>query len=210
MAGRTKKGTTRSIGGKVERGAGVVITQVAVGLCIAAVFAWGGAAFAGLDALLQGPSTSDPVTSVSWSLVVALYIGLIGVAASAGALVLGWLPVFALAHVAWLLAPPNRRWLSATIYPAPMLAFVAAAWLLPGAEVLRAPPAMALGLAFAAIPSLVLAAFHIWVLVPDDEAARQPARSLTLSASDPGHVAHVGVAVTGSADTLQLAPHPRR
>ncbi len=189
---RTGQRAGRGIGERVGRSAEVVLTQIAVGLCLAAAFAWGVAAFAGLESLISAPVGSGTLVRVSWSLVVGLYVGLIGVAASAGALALGWLPVFALGHMAWLLAPPNRRWLSATIYPAPVLAFLAAAWLIPEASVLCEPVPMALGLAFAAIPSLVLAAFHVWVLAPDQTPGDVPTELSQLRAGP---------------DSLLAAPH---
>ena len=177
MADLRRNGTqTNRLGERIGRGAGVVLAQVAVSLCATILVGWGLAAFAGLQALLADAAGVNAAGRVSWALVGGLYVGLLGVAASAGALALGWLPVFTLAHLAWLWVSAPRRWLANLLYPTPVAAFFACVWLLPEGPTGLQPGTMALGLAFAAIPTLVLMAFHLWVLAP----VRSPAAQLSL------------------------------
>ena len=116
MAGiRRTKTSSSGVGAHISRGAGVVFAQLAVALCGTVLVGWGLASCAGLETLMTGSTGGEPLGRISWALLAGLYVGLVGVAASAGALALGWLPVFALAHVAWLLIPPTprcctRRW----------------------------------------------------------------------------------------------------
>lgn len=174
-----------SVGERIGRGAGVVMVQLAVALCATILVGWGLAAFAGLETLCTDSAGVGTAGRISWALLGGLYVGLLGVAASAGALALGWLPVFALAHLAWLWLPAPRRWLTSLLYPAPVAAFFASAWLLPEGPALLQPAALAVGLAFAAIPSMVLAAFHLWVLVPVRSAQINPPEGSLLGAHPP-------------------------
>ena len=196
---RSSASRTTDVGERLGHGAGVVLAQIAVALCATVLVGWGLAAFAGLETLLADAAGLGTAGRVSWALLGGLYVGLLGVAASAGALALGWLPVFALAHLAWLWIPAPRRWLTSMLYPAPVAAFFAAAWLLPNGPALLQPASLAIGLAFATIPSLVLLAFHLWVLTPANVAPANIA---------PANVAPVQVSL--EAGNLRAALHQLR
>ena len=187
MAGFGRKTSRKSkVGEQLGHGAGVVLAQIAVGLCATVLVGWGLAAFAGLETLTADPAGLGAAGRISWALLGGLYVGLLGAAASAGALALAWLPVFALAHMAWLLIPAPRRWLTTLLYPTPVAAFFAATWLLTDGPALLQPATLVIGLAFAAIPSLVLLAFHLWVLTPVKVAPAQ----ISLRAGNPLAVPH--------------------
>jgi hypothetical protein len=129
------------------------------------LLAWGGATSACVVPMFEtlGPQAWFDV--VTLSALMGLYLAMLLFIVALGACVLGCLPLYMLAQVAGWMLPAGWRHALWALYLCPIIAYTlttmgSPAWAGQGDAIVW------LGGLFAAIPTVVLVAFHLWVVAP--------------------------------------------
>ncbi|MDP6947256.1 MAG: hypothetical protein QF464_24120 [Myxococcota bacterium] len=143
----------------------LVSSQLAVSACLGGLLGWGAATAACVPSLLEmlGPGAWFDV--VTLAALMGLYFAVVLFIVALAACLLGYLPLYLLAQIAGWMLPSGWRRVLWVLYLCPLLAYgLVVTW----SPVWTAQAELAtwIGGLFAAIPTLVLVFFHLWVVAP--------------------------------------------
>ncbi len=158
----------------------LLTSQLAVSACLAVLLAWGAATSACVPVMFEALEPRSWLDAMTLSALMGLYLAMLLFFVALGACVLGCLPLYLLAQLARWMLPAGWRSAVWLLYLCPVMAYAMATQWLPvwgdhGAGFIW------LGGLFAAIPTIVLVAFHLWVVAPTSQA---PVGALVEAADD--------------------------